>query len=212
MPLSHLHDCAAGQTVVYSYIIASMRNHNGQFVQTGCGPNFEGGVITLCTCKHRMRSFLNPDQWNGIWIAGFTSLPTGDGKNFLIYLMRVAHAFASQRDLWFSTAIPAAVKQVKAAHRNRLGDLYQPRGKEIAPWDPHGYVPPCPNHRHAEGWATDINYEGVGARHAALLVGDPHQSYLWNRPMIHYAGRLHRGQKKSTLDGLLGQLKAGEPS
>ncbi|MCL5282505.1 MAG: hypothetical protein M1376_21670 [Planctomycetes bacterium] len=213
IPLTRLHDCIAGQARVYCYVITSMRKRDGEFVQIGCGPNFEGGLITLCTCKHRMRTFLDPRQWNGIWIAGFTSSPTGDGKNFLIYLMRVAHAFASQRDLWFSTAIPSTVKQTKAAHRNPLGDLYRPRSQEIDPWDPNGYVPPCPNHRHTEGWATDINYRGVGARRAALLVGDPHQSFLWNRPMISYAGRLHRGQKKEDkLGDLLAQLKAGEAS
>jgi hypothetical protein len=212
MPLSRLYDCAAGQALVYSYVIASMRKRNGEFVQTGCGPNFQGGLITLCTCKHRMRTFMDPDQWHGLWIAGFTSLATGGEANFLIYLMRVAHAFESQRDLWFSTAIPPAVKQVKAAHLNRFGDLYQPHHEGIAPWKPDGYVAPCRNHCHAQGWAKDIVYEGVGARHAALLVSDPHQSFLWNRPMIYYAGRLHRGQKKSTLDDLLARLKTGEPS
>jgi hypothetical protein len=210
--LSRLYARADSQALVYSYVIASMRNYNGEFVQTGCGPNFQGGLITLCTCKHRMRTFLDPDQWNGLWIAGFTSLATGEGANFLIYLMRVARAFASQRDLWFSTTIPPAVKQVKAAHRNRLGDLYQPRGKKIARWDPDGYLPPAKDHCHVLAWARDITYEGVRARHAALLVGDPRQSFLWNRPMIYYAGRLHRGQKKSTLDDLLAQLKTGEPS
>jgi hypothetical protein len=211
-PLTRLRDYVMGEAPVYSYVIASMRGHNGQFVQVGCGPNFEGGLITLCTCKHRMRTFRDAGRWNGIWIAGFTSLPTGGGRNFLIYLMRVAHAFGSQRDLWFSTAIPSTVKQTKAAHRNRLGDLYKPRRREIDPWDPDGYVPPCPNHRHAKGWATDINYKGVGARHPVLLVGNPRQSLLWNRPMIYYAGRLHRGQKKDKLDDLLAQLEAGEIS
>ena len=210
--LSRLYGCAAGQALVYSYVIASMRKHNGQFVQKGCGPNFEGGLVTLCTCKHRLRTFLDTDEWNGIWIAGFTSLPVGDGANFLIYLMRVAHAFASHRDLWFSTTISPAVRQAKAAHLNRFGDLYQPRSKGIDPWNPDGYVPPSQNHCHAKGWAKDIDYEGVGARRAALLVGDPHQSLLWNRPMIYYAGRLPRGQKKSTLDDLFAQLKAGELS
>jgi hypothetical protein len=212
LPLSRLYDCAARQATVYSYVIASMRQRDGEFIQTGCGPNFQGGVITLCTCKHWMRTFLDPDRWHGVWIAGFTSLPTGEGANFLIYLMRVAHALASHRDLWFSTALPAAVKQRKAADRNRLGDLYQPHHDGIAPWKPDGYVPPCPDHCHARGWAKDIGYKGVRARHAALLVGDPHQSFLWNRPMICYAGRLHRGQRKSTLDDLLAQLKAGELS
>ncbi len=213
LPLTRLHDCVASGASVYYYIIASMRKRNSEFVQTGCGPNFQGGLITLCTCKHYMRSFMDPDQWNGTWIAGFTSSPVGDGKNFLIYLTRVAHAFGSQRDLWFSTVIPAAVKQTKAAHRNRLGDLYKPRSKGIDRWDPNGYVPPCPNHRHVEGWPTDIRYKGVGARRAALLVGDPRQSFLWNRPMIYHVERLHRGQRKEdTLDELLAQLKAGEPS
>jgi hypothetical protein len=115
-PLSRLYDCATGQALVYHYVVASIHRHNGEFVQTGCGPNFQGGLITLCTCKHRMRTYMDPDDWNGIWIAGFTSLPTGNGANFLIYLMRVAYAFASQRDLWFSTAIPPAAKRAKAAH------------------------------------------------------------------------------------------------
>jgi len=132
MPLSRLHDCAGGQALVYYYVIASMRKRGEEFVQTGCGPNFQGGLITLCTCKHHLRTFREPDQWNGIWIAGFTSLPTGDGANFLIYLMRVAHAFQSHRDLWFSSAIPAAAKHAKATHRNRFGDIYQPHHKITA--------------------------------------------------------------------------------
>ncbi len=212
VPLSRLYDCAAGQAPVYSYVIASMRGHNGEFVQTGCGPNFQGGLITLCTCKHRMRTFMDPDRWNGIWIAGFTSLPTGDGVNSLIYLMRVAHAFESHRDLWFSTAIPAGAKRAKAAHLDPFGDIYKPRARRIDPWDKDRYVPPSRNHCHVKGWARDIAYEGVGARRAALLVGDPHKSFLWNRPVIYYSGRLHRGQKKCKLDDLLAQLKTGEPS
>ncbi len=212
LPLSRLSDCAAGQALVYSYVIASMRKRDEEFVQTGCGPNFQGGLITLCTCKHRMRTFLDLDRWNGIWLAGFTSLPTGDGANFLIYLMRVAQAFASQRDLWFSTAIPAGAKRAKAAHLDRFGDIYRPRARRIDPWDKDGYVPPSRNHCHAESWEKDITYEGVGDRRPALLVGDPQNSFLWNRPMICYLGRLHRGQRKCTLDDLLAQLKTGEPS
>jgi hypothetical protein len=216
LPLSRLYGYAADQASVYYYIIRSMRKRNGEFIQAGCGPNFQGGLITLCTCKHRMRTYMDPDKWRGIWIAGFTGLPTGGGANFLIYLMRVAHAFKSQGDLWFSNDIPPAAKQAKAAHLDRFGDLYKPRSKRIDRWNPAGYVPPTPNHCHAKdrakGWAKDIAYEGVGTRHAALLVGDPQRSFLWNRPMIYCSGRLHRGQKKCTLHDLLAQLKAGEPS
>jgi hypothetical protein len=82
----------------------------------------------------------------------------------------------------------------------------------MGPWDKHGYVPPSRNHCHAETWAKDIDYQGVQARHAALLVGDPQKSFLWNRPMIYYLGGLHRGQEKCTLDDLLAHLKTGEPS
>lgn len=36
---------------VYCYIVTSVKDRGGLFVQTGSAPNFQGGLITLCTCK-----------------------------------------------------------------------------------------------------------------------------------------------------------------
>ena len=100
----------------YCYVIASVENRNGKFVQTGSGPNFQGGMITLCTCKHFMRTFMEADNWKGKWIAGFSGLPTGENKNVLLYLMKVENAFDSQMSLWFSRKIS-----------KRLSKLNQPK-------------------------------------------------------------------------------------
>ena len=75
---------------VYSYVVATVKNRGGQFAQTGSAPNFQGGMITLRTCKHLMRTFLTHDDWKGVWIAGFTGVRAGQGGNALVYLMQTA--------------------------------------------------------------------------------------------------------------------------
>ncbi len=153
IPLIKLRSCVVGEATVYCYIVASIHRQGEEFVQRGSGPNFQGDLITLCTCKHRMRTFLAPEEWSGIWIAGFTSRPTGGKANYLFYLMQVAHAFESQRELWFSRDILPAAKQAKAAHLDPFGDLYKPRSRKIDRWDPAGYLSPTRNHPHAGDWA-----------------------------------------------------------
>jgi hypothetical protein len=212
LPPETLRQRVAGTGTVYCYIITSVKNRDGQLVQAGCGPNFQGDLITLCTCKHFMRTFLDAGDWEGQWIAGFTTSATGEGKNFLVYLMRVSQAYQSHRDLWLSSRISQRTKQAKAVHLDKFGDLYQPQTGIIAPWDPRGYISPRSNHRHAQDWKGDVAYEGVGGRPAALLVGDPSYSFLWNHPEVYCPDRLHRGQKKSSLAKLLDQLKTREIS
>src|SRR5438270_714249 len=41
----------------YMYTMTSIVLESGRLEQSGSGPNFEGGLITLCTCKHSMRAF-----------------------------------------------------------------------------------------------------------------------------------------------------------
>jgi hypothetical protein len=212
LELNALRRQAGPADTVYFYVIQSIVNRGGHFIQTGCGPNFEGGLITLCTCKHRMRTFMDREDWTGKWIAGFTNMATGHGANFLVYLMRVSHAFESHSDLWLSSNIPTTAKQAKAAHANRFGDIYKPRSTLTDPYDPRDYTPPHNDHVHAGRWQRDIAYVGCSGRYASLLVGDPDRSYLWNRPMLIYPFRLSRGQKKCGLDNLLAQLEQGSLS
>lgn len=198
------------QATVYCYVIATIKTRNGQFYQRGSGPNFQGGLITLCTCKHFMRTFLDTEQWPGKWIAGFSGVAAGNGHNALVYLMKVGHAFASHQSLWFSDQISDEARRAKSASLSRFGDVYRPKSPVNDPFDVRSYAQPCEDHVHAkdDAWHHDINYEGCKGRKAALLVGDPAHSFLWNKPMLFYiGGRIHRGQKKMDLSNLLDQLE-----
>jgi hypothetical protein len=198
------------RTTIYYYVVATVHNRNGYFYQTGCGPNFQGDIVTLCTCKHYMRTFFGTSDWVGKWIAGFSSISAGEGNNALVFLMKVATAFKSQKDLWESDLIPSENKLAKSARLNELGDLYEPISDSCNPYDYQWYVPPHKNHAHLvnDEWHKDIDYhKGCSNRKPALLVGDPVNSYLWDKPMILYASKIHRGQKKSSIDIFLAYLQ-----
>ena len=179
---------------VYFYVMTTIKlNKNGQFIQTGTGPNFQGGLITLCTCKHLMRSSLEVSQWEDKWIAGFTSITcvNNEKKNYLVYLMKVSEAFESYNKLW-SNNIPSETKKIKNAHTNRLGDIYKPIMKNAKLHDRKDYEKPCINHDRYENneWHTDIKYNGYSNRPAALLVGNRKQSFLYEKPIFYFNTQL----------------------
>jgi hypothetical protein len=58
-----------GADAVYAYIMSSVVLDGDNLLQTGTGPNFQGGYITLCTCKHRMRTSLPRNEWVGKWVC-----------------------------------------------------------------------------------------------------------------------------------------------
>ena len=205
---SRLADIEFQEATVYCYVIATIQFDGGEFLQTGSAPNFQGDLITLCTCKHFMRSFLDAPDWRGKWVAGFTGVKAGTGRNALVYMMRVAHAFESHRDLWHSGALKSAAREAKAADRDRFGDVYRPTIEQGDPFEPANYEKPVPNHVHAGGaWREDIAYVTRAGRRPSLLVGQIGLSFLWSKPMLCYSSALHRGQKKSTLEALLRQMQ-----
>jgi hypothetical protein len=194
-------------TPVYSYVIQTIQRRGNGFAQTGSGPNFQGGLITLCTCKHLMRTSLDVASWVGVWVAGFSGVKVTDRGNGLVYLMRVSEAFESHYDLW--EFLCSEVRQAKAAHLHTLGDVFKPKPDHIYPDDPGrfkpgNYEPPRKDHSHASiernsnapRWYRDVNYRGYGGRRAALLVGDPKTSFLWSEPKIFFAGRQHPRTKR----------------
>lgn len=210
LPLESVRETLATPTnsvsaVVYCYIVATIEEREGGFIQRGSGPNFQGGAISLCTCKHLMRTFRNLADWPGVWIAGFTGIRAGYGRNALVYLMRVDYAFASHADLWAARSIPTRLKRAKAAETHPYGDIFRPLPGRRDPFDHRRYAEPHAEHVHrlGGGWRDDIDYTGPGGRRAALLIGDPQASYLWNRPMLYLQSRLHRGQTRRELPWLL---------
>lgn len=197
---------------VYCYVVFTVKNRSGQFAQTGSAPNFQGGMITLCTCKHLMRTFLKHDDWKGIWIAGFTGVSAGQGGNALVYLMQVGHAFASQYHLWHAPTIPERTKRAKAAHLHKFGDLFQPLGDAVDPFDWRSYKSPRHDHVYEpdDAWHWDICYENRWGRTSALLVGNPQQSHVWTQPLLYTSYHLGRGQIKRTVGKLLQNLLPGK--
>lgn len=207
---------------VYSYVMSSvLLDQDKQFQQRGSGPNFQGGYITLCTCKHRMRASLPVEKWETNWIAGFTSRSfTGSryhGRHWLFYLAQVESAYESHSELWH--ALSAEVRQTKAAGNSRLGDLYEPTHQlnGIDCFDPSYYhTPPVAHshHKHAcdNGWRIDIDYKRKRTlkhkpkRPASLLVGNPRLSFLWREPLLFLNGRW-RQKKWDCLSEFLLNLK-----
>ena len=173
---------------VYTYVVASISKSKDQegFIQKGTAPNFQGDRLTLCTCKHLMRSSLPRESWEGTWVSGFTSISlTEDHRNALFYLMRISEAFESHHELWYSTHLSAKAKRMKTAENHVLGDLYRPRRRfganDRERFSYHNYVPPRSGHDHAPRyWHRDINYRGYGGRRPALLLGDREYSFLWD--------------------------------
>ena len=189
------------EDTVYSYVVDTVEYENGRLYQTGSGPNFQGGMITLCSCKHLMRTY--PSIQPGVWIAGFTSYRVMD-RNWLFYLMRVSWAFESHRDFWFSDDVSGETKRAKAADSDRFGDIYQPVGESGNPYSYRSYLEPCKNHVHCEpgDWRKDIQYMNQHRKRPALLVGDPEYSFLWDRISLKCPYKLGRGQKKDNLSAL----------
>lgn len=206
--LDELRQHIADRNDVYFYVLTSIEYRNQRFLQRGTGPNFQGGLLTLCTCKHRMRSSLSARDWRGKWIAGFTSITEHQRKNFLVYLMKVSEAFESHCDLWFSKSISPKAKRAKAAHLNEFGDIYKPKRRGIDPYEAEDYEKPCEGHSHFEDWQKDIKYDkGYNKCYAALIVGSEKKSFLWDVPRIWYSQQLPRSFRRLELNEFWGQLK-----
>lgn len=179
---------------VHSYVVRTVkwdRNEN-LFEQTGSAPNFQGGYITLCTCKHQMRATQDSDSWLNTWIAGFASRCLG--HHWLFYLAKISHACESQYDLWqFLQKTPKTVREAKSSLNDPFGDVFEPIGvlKGDERFDPACYHPPMLGHSHHNNgchtaWVGDIRYRKARryGQQPSLLVCEPSLSFMWQKPKI----------------------------
>jgi putative DNA base modification enzyme with NMAD domain len=181
---------------VYAYVVRTAQldpDDPSAVRQVGSAPNFQGGLLTLCTCKHSMRAGRKPENWPGTWVAGFSSGQGGQPQK-LFYLMRVERAFISHYEMW--NQLPPAVREAKSMRRSHLGDLCEPKSTlcdhdRPQVFDPSNYYPPRPDHSHANGWENDLDHSKQDKfnRPTALLMGDPERSYLWSRPILTVRGQ-----------------------
>jgi hypothetical protein len=200
-----------------SYIVRSVHldHDSGTFEQHGSAPNFQGGMLTLCTCKHQMRSTRSAHDWTDTWIAGLTSRTEQfDGNHWLFYLAKVEAAYESHARLW--DALPVRARNAKAAHAHYLGDVFKPKAPIVAgsaEFSPSSYV--TPNlHTHRQhpsdfGWHKDIDYQhAVSHRRSPLIVAAPEQTYLWHEPILQLKHNHCRDFSKwSSLQEFLGCLR-----
>jgi hypothetical protein len=184
----------------YSYVVrtVNLKPNKLGFEQHGSAPNFQGDVLTLCTCKHQMRSRLPADQWeDDVWIAGFTSRTINAGKHWLFYLAKVKSAHDSHSDLW--SRMDASTRNAKAAHVHFLGDVFKPKTPQPtdnARFSPRRYVMPS------------IHDLASKSRHPPLLVADPKRTFIWEEPMIFFAKDHCRDYFKwSSLHELVARLR-----
>jgi hypothetical protein len=205
------------QDKAYSYVVTSVQFKNEVFEQHGSAPNFQGGVLTLCTCKHQMRTRLDVGDWHGNWVAGFSSRCLHDGKHWLFYLMKVEEAYDSHSDLW--NGQPESVRVAKAAHRHFLGDVFIPKKTGLtgdSRFEPARYHRPRRHahisKKHPTGWHNDINYQHAdrAGRQPPLLVGKPSLTFIWNEPMLSLSHDHCRDYSKwASLQDIIARLKEG---
>ncbi|MBM4158538.1 MAG: hypothetical protein FJ216_07140 [Ignavibacteria bacterium] len=169
-----------------TYLLSSIQLNDKKFIQNGCAPNWQGNYITLCTCKHMMRTAEeNPENWENKWIAGL--LYKDENSAYLVYLMKIKKAFESMFDLWKN--LDEDTKISKSARKNKFGDLFEPKIDKIDIKDiesqvnPCNYYPPCNEHVHIHSWYFDIHsyYNG---KYSVYLLGNNENSFIYNEKMI----------------------------
>lgn len=196
-----------GDAAVHFYVVSTVcteqRAGREYFIQKGSAPNFSGQRFTLCTCKHDLRTVHKSEEWPGYWVAGFSGVSgRADEKQYLLYLMRVGHAYKTHRELW--DALDAESRRLKNAATNKLGDVFEPVLTD-ANIDPRHYRPPIVGHVHSDesSWMSDIYFKRRNGKSAALLVGDEKFSYCWATPCLYIKsgdlgiGRQRYARKKS---------------
>ncbi len=203
------------QDKTYSYVLTTVRLNSDQsaFEQHGSGPNFQGDLLTLCTCKHQMRASRSSDDWNGVWLAGFTSRTIRDGRHWLFYLAQIQSAHESHADLWDS--LSHTCRKAKAADAHFLGDIFRPLKPAPVEHDrffPSRYVAP-EYHAHRQspgdtGWRNDIRYKHAKRfRNPPLLTADPKRTFLWKEPIIYLDQKHCRNFSNWTLEELFHHLR-----
>lgn len=211
--LSRLEGQSRDEVRVYTVATTRLDKSTNIIRHLGSGPNLEGGLATLCTCKHSMRQN-RAENWKGQWILGLTSRAANkgfNGEHYLLYLMKVDQAFESHKELFeYLNTTDRAALRIKNAVNNRLGDIFEPADICKDPLNHQMYKIPHKNHSHIgnDGWHDDIAYNG---KSAPLLLGAIQNTFVWQQPMIRFNLKRGAGNMKLTLgEDLFSRLESNE--
>jgi len=217
------------EDTIYYYVIHSVKFKKDKkiFIQTGCGPNLEGNMITLCTCKHTMRTY--PEVKKNVWIAGITSNTLFKSKKrYLFYLFKIKETFNSHFDYYnYIKEHSPKIVNTKSTRKNKFGDLFIPNikkefnGEDF--FNPIFYKPPIKTHLHnkrdKEGnlnYFNDIEKIRINSwgkeyfKVAKILIGEEKNSFVWNFPIIEFNEFMTQGQPKDVISNFLSYLTNGE--
>ena len=200
--LNRLQGYPGVEVRIYTVASTRMEKNSNDILHLGSGPNLEGGLATLCTCKHSMRQSRTPEEWRGLWVLGLTSRAKNNGfssEHYLFYLMRVENAFGTHKELYeyLESKYSKALK-IKNAVNNPLGDIFEPKTNCTNSLDPMMYKFPHTNHSHGndmgdQWFENDISYNG---KSCPLLLGDIDNTFVWQQPTIKIALNRGAGSKK----------------
>lgn len=197
----------------------------GLVKHTRSSPNWDGGLVTYATCKHRMRSARREYGWVGTWLVGLC--PKHCADNCVLYVGRVCREFPSNRDLseWVSQNHPDAAK-AKAANTNPRGDLYQwvgGPGRDRTAADHRSYSEPPSHTRSVEfyrsspgsvserpdglipKWWRDVEYVTRGGVRPPVFVLAP--CWVFSRPVLWTTLNPRRAALRLTAGGFQETLR-----
>lgn len=180
---------------------------DGIFRQTRSGPNWEGGIVTMTTCKHLLRTYsaLQPEskkKGSGkVALCGITNKLRGD--NFLLYVGVVDESFASNYELGsYLAEHHFDAYQKKLANKNRLGDIFEPIDDLDLVMEEHydhkNFIDPVPDHCRREEndssgrpkWIKDIEYNARGKVRPQCVTLNP--VTVHTKPVYEWTGKLGR--------------------
>lgn len=183
----------------YFYTSHQIYYEDGLIRQTRSSPNWEGGMVTYCTCKHLMRS-VSRDTWEDTWIA--TVGPRECENNCLVCVGRIWRSFPSNFTLSGCLRSYPEIFKVKMADTNPRGDLYTPKGRALAGYDvyKHSNFLEPPKHTRSvdfykkspgsvserkDGlipkWWRDLEYTMYGNRPMVFILSP---CWIFSRPML----------------------------
>ncbi len=174
----------------------STENPSRVIKQTRSAPNWDGGLATLATCKHLVRSY-NLD-WRGAWFVGLC--PRDLASNTVLYAGRVDEVHDSNYDLGCRVReISPEVFAAKSSLTNPRGDLYEPMDAQTGfdKYDHRHFVAPQDHTRSVDWykkspgsldgltpvqkWRRDIEYVMHGRRPKVFILRPFH---LFTQPTV----------------------------
>lgn len=212
-----------GQETCMVYTHHEVFFQDGIIKHTRSSPNWEGGLVTYCTCKHLMRS-TKRKTWVGVWLMGLCPAKL---NNAVMFCGRINMEFNSNLDVSKHLVhnYPSAYR-TKMANSNPRGDLYATKDKlvEVDEKDPtfnHKNFYEPPNHTRSvefykkssgsvsereDGkipkWWRDIEYRHhqTGNRPKMFIL---QPCFLFSQPTLYTRIKPGRATRKLTVEQVL---------